>query len=144
MQVKTTIQKMLKNHIDNLSEDERVALIIILDSLVKSKEKHPEFAKGSLMYASNIVAEEMGELAKAINEYVDEDGAFKHTVHEASHVGAVAIRMLVALDQHQLMDTKVNPTKQLIDTIIAWEKDLGEYQSLEGKLREKFKIELRP
>lgn len=145
MKKKTTLDTLLESRIGNLSNDDKESLIRILDALEESASKHPAFASGSVMYASNIVAEEAGELARACNQFCYEDGEEANMIEEATHVGAVAIRMVTML--HQLMmpvppkSVANDDTKELIHTIISWEKNLAEYETLENKLRARFKIQ---
>lgn len=60
-----------------------------------AKEQHPLFA-GSLYQAVSIVAEEVGELAQAVN-----DGDRKAALTEAAHVAVVAIRAVEMLMEEE-------------------------------------------
>jgi NTP pyrophosphatase (non-canonical NTP hydrolase) len=90
----TYIHHQLQAELDKLNEDEKRALCIILKELQRAKAKHPNFAGFSLLYACNIVTEEVGELARSVNLYQFEGKPAVDMETEASHVGATALRMI--------------------------------------------------
>lgn len=140
-------KKLMSKYLSELSENEFSAVLWILQHLQVSKNKHPKFAHQSLTYAASIVAEEAGELAQAVNQYCYENGESYIMADEAADVGAVAIRALSMVMEVTDPNYKSKPedsTKAMIETIISWEKNLGEYGTLENKLRTLYEIKSRP
>lgn len=63
-------------------------------------EKHPEFAWNH-MRAVSIITEELGELAKELNDYYISPGAEDRAMIEAAHVAVTAIRTMQMLSKER-------------------------------------------
>ena len=72
-----------------IENKEAAALEIILLELQAALEKHPEFAMTTAYQTVYLIAEELRELAKAVND-ADWDSA----VTEAAHVAVTVIRTI--------------------------------------------------
>ena len=71
-------------------------LKIVRDEYRLAVEKHPEFPQGQA--AVSIIAEELGELAKELNDARDAvPGAAGRAIIEAAHVAVTAIRTIQTL-----------------------------------------------
>ena len=62
--------------------------------------KHPEFAWNH-MRAVSIITEELGELAKELNDYYISPGAEDRAMIEAAHVAVTAIRTMQMLSKER-------------------------------------------
>ena len=67
------------------------------------------------------------------------EAEWKGTSNEADECRSIFIEG-ATFSRTSFHDVEENATKELLDTIISWEKDLSEYHSLESKLRELFNI----
>ena len=71
-------------------------LTSILCEYCIAREKHPDFPSG--MAAVSVIAEELGELAKELNDAaVARNGALDRAIIEAAHVAVAAIRTMEAI-----------------------------------------------
>lgn len=79
-------------------EDESLlaVLLILRREYDSAKVKHPAFPT-SLTSALGIIMEELGELAKEVNE--KNEGYKERAQLEASHVAVTAIRTMIALEE---------------------------------------------
>ena len=78
---------------------------IVCDEYRWAVEKHPEFPQGQV--AVSIIAEELGELAKEINDAREAvSGAAGRAIIEAAHVAVTAMRTLEALAEELEMWTE--------------------------------------
>lgn len=92
--------------LDKLSETEIFAIMLVVEELTRSKDKHPTFADDSMTLAASIISEECGEMCRAVNQYVQEDGTTTSNIMvEASHTAVTAIRLIEMVDK---MSTGVN------------------------------------
>lgn len=71
-------------------------LAILLREYDAAIEKHPDFPSG--MAAVSVIAEELGELAKELNDAAEgSEGAYDRAIIEAAHVAVTAIRTMEAI-----------------------------------------------
>lgn len=86
----TTVEQYKEKVVFNRHPDaECIAIEIVARELGRAKAKHPEFPQWNSARLS-IIAEELGELAAAIN-----DGECKdRQIEEAAHVAVTAIRFI--------------------------------------------------
>jgi NTP pyrophosphatase (non-canonical NTP hydrolase) len=61
--------------------------------LIKAKELHPKYPK-DIFWQLAIMSEEAGEVAKAVNDYVDGKTSLSHVKEELYQTAAMCIRML--------------------------------------------------
>lgn len=64
----------------------------VIEAVQRAEDKHPRFA-AHLFHAVSLAAEELGEMAKAVN-----DGDFKQAKAEALDTIAVLVRFIYLLD----------------------------------------------
>lgn len=70
------------------------------DEFVRAVKKHPDWPT-DVIHASSIVAEEAGELSRAVNQYIYEESSTLEDVRkEAIQTAAMAIRFLLSTDQY--------------------------------------------
>ena len=72
----------------------------IIDEYIRAADLHPEWPSDPV-HASAILNEEVGELTKAVLEWVFQDGDFAELEKEAIQVGAMAVRFLANLDKYK-------------------------------------------
>lgn len=80
-------------NIDTIGEDLR-------QEMIRAVKLHPVFPQGQA--AVSIIAEELGELAKELNDMQDGvPGALDRAYHEAMHVTVTAYRELIELAEEK-------------------------------------------
>ena len=68
--------------------------------LIKAKEKYPQWFTDPV-HAVNILAEEVGELQQAVNDFCYHEGDREKMILEACQAGAMVIRFLTGIYQYQ-------------------------------------------
>lgn len=76
-----------------LTDAERQAVALVIQELLRAKEKHPRWPTDPV-HASAILAEEAGEAVKAALDVTYADGDYRDWHEELSHTGAMALRCL--------------------------------------------------
>jgi len=76
------------------------AISMICKELRKAENKHPGWPIDPI-HASAIAFEEKGETAQAAIDFVYADGSRENMAKEAAHVGAMAIRFLLGIDDYK-------------------------------------------
>jgi hypothetical protein len=79
-----------------LSLEKKRIIIAVTTELARGEEKHPVWPK-DFIHRASFVTEEAGELAKAANEYMYENGRYYDMSKEAIHTAAIAVRFAVNL-----------------------------------------------
>ena len=69
------------------------ALSLILSELARAEKLHPAWPN-NLIHASAILAEESGEVTKAVLDHNEHKGSKAHIITEAVHTAAMALRFL--------------------------------------------------
>ncbi len=73
------------------------AVVMLLSELAKAELKHPHFPR-DLIYKTNILSEEAGEAAQAANELCEGIGSMEAYIKEVKQAGAMALRILITLE----------------------------------------------
>ena len=72
----------------------------IIDECIRATKLHPEWPSDPV-HASAILNEEVGELTKAVLDWVYHGGDFAELETEAIQVGAMVVRFLVNLEKYK-------------------------------------------
>lgn len=79
-----------------LSIEKKRIVIAVTTELQRGEDKHPSWP-ADFIHRSSFVSEEAGELSKAANEYVYENGRYYDMAKEAIHTAAIAMRFAINL-----------------------------------------------
>jgi NTP pyrophosphatase (non-canonical NTP hydrolase) len=85
--------------------NEKESLIAIVSELDRAQRKFPTFPIDPV-HAAAVVAEESGELVRAVLQYTYECGSLDAVKKEAIHTGAMALRFLLMMDQMESRPSK--------------------------------------
>lgn len=92
----------LCNHFfENLDINTKRALVLIFSEKAAAETRHPVWPE-DMIHQAAIVAEESGELIRAVLNYVQGKKRYYEIHHEAKQTGAMALRMLVNLPEMKL------------------------------------------
>ncbi len=69
----------------------------VLFELEKAEEKHPNWPVDDMYKQHTIISEELGEVAKAILHYKDEEGSMLEIKQELRQTATMCFRMLINL-----------------------------------------------
>ena len=86
--------------------DEEIILKLVIKELHRAEKEFPYWF-GDPIHASNVVAEEAGELVRAANIFSYEDGLLYTLKEEAIQTAAMAIRFLKHIDKYSKIQYKI-------------------------------------
>lgn len=98
------------------------AMAAIIDELIYAEKKWPGWPVDPI-HAAGVMAEEAGECVRAANRFYYESKSLMEVCKEAAQTGAMAIRMLMGMDQYVRKPVQDMKPDGLCDACTFW---LGE------------------